>query len=692
MKETWRIGFDIGGTFTDLAMIQEETGVMEIWKVPSTPKRPYEAGLAGLQSILYRAGVSPKDIQFLVHGSTVAINAILEHKGAKVGLITTEGFRDVLEIGRIIRGRAGDISGEALYDPQYEKSPTLVPRHLRLGVRERIGPWGDIVEPIDETNARETVRKLIEFGVEAVAVCLLHSYANPSHEKRLAELVLKEAPEIVTCLSSAILPQYREFERMSTTVLNAYVAPIVDRYLVGLERELRERGFEAEVHIMQGVGGVMSARAARERAVHTATSGPVGGVLWASFVGQHAGEPNVISMDMGGTSTDVSLIRDNKPSVARESFLGDYPAAIPLIDINCIGAGGGSIAWMDSGGMLRVGPQSAGADPGPACYAKGGTEATITDANLLLGRLNPENILGGEMHMDREASEAAIARLGEKLKLNPLDVAWGIIRVANANMLKAIRLVSIERGHDPRDFALVSFGGSGPLHAEALARALGIPRVLIPRHPGVSSALGMLTADIKRTYSQTYLSDIKKVDPSELMAIFQTMEKQATAWLARHHIPPSRMLLLREMDMRYIGQGHEITISVNGNTFDRKTIASIEANFHTTHQRTYTHSSPGELVEVVNTRLTAIGSIGYINLETRQTLDEGFEGALRGTRSVYFEETGGFVDCPIYEREALSAGAVLVGPAIVEQLDSTTVIAPGEKARVDRYSNLLMEV
>ena len=688
----YRLGYDIGGTFTDLILVDEAGGAAHTAKVPSTPAAPADGALDGLRRLTRAAGVAPAAVDHLAHGSTVALNAILEGKAARVGLLTTDGFRDVLEIGRLTRVPESGNPEAALYDTQYDKPPPLVPRYLRLGVRERIDAAGRVVTPLAEASVTNAVAELARHGVQVVAVCFLHSYANPAHERLVADWCARRHPELAVCLSSEVLPQYREYERVSSTVLNAAVMPILDRYLGEMERRLREEGFRAPLHVMQGMGGVMGSAAARRRSVHTAVSGPVGGVLGGAHVARHAGLRDVVTLDMGGTSTDVSLIRAGEPEITSGGTLGGYPLSIPMIGLNYIGAGGGSIAWLDPGGILRVGPRSAGALPGPVCYGRGGAEPTVTDANLVLGRLDPEQPLGGSIALDRAAAQHSIEQLGRELGMQPLHAALGIVRVANANMIRAIRVISVDRGHDLRNFALIAFGGAGPLHAGRLALELNIPRVVVPPQPGVLSALGLLVADARTDYVQSVLRAAGDTDPAELERGFADLESRAHAWLREQGIGAAAQSTVRAVDMRYRGQGHEVTVPVSGRRFGAAALRATILAFHRLHERLYTHAAHDEPTEIVNLRVLGVGELPKPRMPEGHRADaaDGRPPPKHASRDLLFEGEAGFRRCAVYRRAGLRRGMRLPGPAVVEQDDTTTIVYPGQEAAVDRFANLVI--
>ena len=694
----YRLGIDIGGTFTDATLIDEDTGEIRIAKVPSTPQDPSVGFLEGTHRILRRNNVAPAEVSYVVHGATVATNSIIEGKVARTGFITTGGFRDMLEIARQVR--------PSLYDLQFEKPKPLVPRNLCFGVPERLDAQGQVLTPLDEAAVRRVAEQLRREGVAAVAVCLLHAYANPDHEKRVGEIIEEVFPEAVVSLSSEVAPEFREYFRASTTVINAAIRPVVARYLERIEKRLREEGLAAELLLMQSSGGVFTFAEARRKPVFMVESGPAAGVIAAAYLGNNLGYEDVIAFDMGGTTAKVGLIRNGEPKVTKDYEVGaaaqagvgshraaGYPIRTPVIDLVEIGAGGGSIAWVDPGGILRVGPQSAGADPGPACYGKGGTEPTVTDANLVLGRLSPDLFLGGEIELDVEAARQAIERqCADPLGMDAVEAAHGMVEIANAAMVNALRLISIQRGYDPRDFALLAFGGAGPVHANRLAKETGMPTTIIPMSPGTTSALGLLVTDLKHDYSTTMIERIDRLDIAAAESAYREMEARGRATLERENVGPGQMSFQRQVDMRYVGQSHELTPSLPHSPLNAAEISRVLEQFHQEHNRAYGFSAPGEPVEFVNLRLTAIGRITKPRLRELEPRRGAAEpaAALKATRPVYFAESDGYVDCPIYDRYRLAAGHMLIGPAIVVELDSTTVIHPGYRAEVDRFGNLIL--
>lgn len=660
------VGVDIGGTFTDFVL--REAGGLRVYKTASTPGDPARAMLAGLRSL---TDGDVTMVQRVSHGSTVATNAILERKGARAALITTQGFRDVLTIGRQTRPK--------LYALQPRAPRPLIPRRWCYEVPERLDSKGRVVEDLDVAALDAVLDDMEGQGIESVAVSFLHSYVNPVHERavrdRLQERGLRERWQIA--LSSDVLPQFREVERTTTVALEAYVRPVVHRYLHRLERELPETG---KLRIMKSDGGVVSARRAREQAVHTALSGPAAGVIGGFRVAQLAGYDQVITLDMGGTSTDVALCPGELVRRA-ESSIDGLPLRTRLLDIETIGAGGGSVARLDFGGILRVGPESAGADPGPACYGRGGRQVTVTDAHVVLGRLDPDHFLGGRMGLEAEAARGALKGLGDQMGLGPEEAALGILRVANVSIDRALRRVSIARGHDPRDFTLVAFGGAGPLHACGVADQLDIPRVLVPPHPGVLCAFGLLLADVVLERSRSVMAPVVTGTATRLRELLREMAAKARADLVAEGVETEATVVQRLVDVRYRGQSYELTIPFE---------EDIAAAFHAAHAATYGHAMADWPVEVVNVRVQATGLVDVPPISP-EPLEENGGGEARIGEQVTLMDEGGAATLVLYERERLGPGAALTGPALVFQMDSTTFIAPGWSARVDGYRNLVME-
>ncbi len=691
---SYRLGIDIGGTFTDAALV-DEAGAVKIVKVPSTPGDPARGFMAAVERALH-PDATGEAIRLLVHATTVATNALIEGKTARLGMITTRGFRDILEIGRQIRSR--------LYDVHLTKRRPLVSRRWSFGVPERLDANGRVLEPLDEEAVRQAARQLKQEGVEVVVCCLLHSYINPTHEHRVAAIVREEYPEAFLSVSADVCPEFREYLRASTSAVNGAIMPLVSNYLSALESQVQSRGITAPFYVMQSSGGVMSVPAAKEKPVYMVESGPAAGVIAAGAFAQPHDYQQVISFDMGGTTAKVGLIQDGQPRLSTEFEVGGqaitpmgegrasgYPVRTPVIDLVEVGAGGGSEAWIDGGGALRVGPQSAGASPGPACYGQGGTTPTITDANLVLGRLNPAFFLGGEIALAIDASRQAIlSQCATPLGLDLLQAAHGIIEIANAHMIGAMRLISVQRGYDPRDFVLVAFGGAGPLHANAVARELDIPTVLVPPSPGIASALGMLMTDIKHEFVATRRERLSDLEPDELESLFADFVEQGAALLEREGVPTPSQRMLRSVDLRYRGQSHELPISVSSGSLTREHLTRLRTHFDEAHERAYGYAAPEDDIEVVNVRLTALGVSPKPELKARPEGTGDVTGAVKGHRLVWFSETDDFIDCSILDRLRLSSGDLVTGPAVIEELDSTTLIHPDYQARVDRYGNLLL--
>lgn len=678
----YAIALDVGGTFTDVTVLAPGADELTIAKTPTTPADPSQGFLAGVAKALALAGASPGALDQVLHGTTIATNAILEGKGAPTGLLITQGFRFVLEIGRHDIPRHANMF--AWQKPSRPVSPELI-----FEIPERVGVDGEELMPVDETAVRTAARRLRDAGVTSVAICFLHSYASPAHERRARAALHAEHPDGAVSLSSEVLPVFREYERAMATVLNAYVLPLVGHYVARLEDELRARGIRAPLRIMKSNGGVIGADVVRGQPIHTALSGPAAGVVGARLVGQAAGFASLISVDVGGTSADVCLIRDGEVEVTSEGRVGAWPLHVPMIDVHTIGAGGGSIARVAEDGTLTVGPQSAGAAPGPVCYGVGGTEPTVTDAHLVLGRV-PPSLAGGEIRLDVEAARQAIlGQIARPLGLSLEAAASGILQIVDNNMVGAIRLVSVERGHDPRDFALVPFGGAGPLHGGSLAALLGMRTVVIPRHPGVLSTLGLLATDVRNDYARTSLQKPPHHDRAAVAAIYGELEREASAWLAAEGVPPSQRRLSRLADLRYRHQGFEITVPWDESDLS---VDGLVRRFHERHRRLYTYALEDAPVEIVTLRVSATGGLRRLTLPRLPARTGSAVQARTGRRRVYFEEMAGWVECATYDRASLPPGGILAGPAIVEQLDATTVVLPGQRATVDRVGNLIVRV
>jgi N-methylhydantoinase A len=677
-----RVASDIGGTFTDLVYFDPVTGETATGKVSTTPRRFEQAVLQGLQ----KAGVPAGAIDFFVHGSTIVINALTERKGVPTGLITTEGFRDVLEIQRANR--------PDLYNLRYRKPEPFVPRRARLGVRERVTHRGEVVTPLDEAGVREATWRLRDLGVEAVAVCFLHAYANPEHERRALELVRAEWPDVAVTASHQVSREWREYERTSTTVLNAYVQPVADGYLRSLERSLVDEGCRGSRFVMHSNGGTTTFRSARERPITMVESGPVAGVMGAAAIGRALGRDNVISLDIGGTTAKCSLVEDGRLRLTTTYLLertprfAGYPLKVPVVDLVEIGAGGGSIARVDDAGALRIGPESAGAEPGPACYDRGGSLPTVTDANLVSGRMDARFFLGGEMALDEGAARRALEPIADEFGTGVEEAALGVLRVANANLTNALGLVSVQRGHDPREFALVASGGAGPMHATALARELHIREVIVPPAPGVFSAWAMLASDLRFDLVQTELLAAPEADPEQVERIFADLERQALEHFHRER-EGARIETQRHVELRYAGQEHTVRVPAPARFTDGARLEELVGRFAELHEQQYGFRLD-ERTELVNFGITAVG---LVDKPRRRRLKRGTGsgGAVRAQRSMLVAR-GKRVRAPIHDRLALGAGDRLAGPALVVEPTSTTVLLDGDVATVEQHGSLVVEV
>jgi N-methylhydantoinase A len=670
------VGIDVGGTFTDLTEVDEETGAVRITKIPSTPRDEGQAVLGGLARL-----AEPRAVRRIVHGTTVATNAIIHRRGARVALISTAGFRDLIEIGRTKRNIP------ALFNPTFVRPRPPVPRPLRFEVVERILHDGTVLRPLDEDHLAALCEILQASEPEAFAVCLLFSYANPAHERRVAEALARAFPGVPVSISSEVVPEYREFERFSTTVFNAYIRPLMERYLESLEKTLLAAGYPPGVLTVGSSGGALTVDAARRLPIKTIASGPAGGVSQAIFVARRIGVPDLITYDIGGTSTDVCLIGGFAPAVTTETLLAGFPVKTPQIDIKSVGAGGGSIAWIDVDGSLQVGPQSAGAEPGPACYGRGGLEATVSDANLVLGRLGATRSLGGSITPDPALAARAIARLAGRLGgLDANRLAEGIIRIMVARTVASIREITIQRGHDPRDFTLMAFGGAGGMHAIPTAEELGIARIIVPRFPGNFSALGVAASDIRHDLVRTRIAPLDGAALRALGAVFAELRAAAAGQLRDDGFGPGQTRWAHSLDLRYAGQAFELNLPVDPEALE---VEGIARAFHDAHEKAYGHASPGAPVEVVNARMTAFGTVAKPPLARYRSASGRLADALLEERPVYFD--GRVARSPVYERERLPEQARFGGPAVVEEFGSTTVVFPGWGARVDEFGNLRLE-
>ena len=677
----YRIGIDVGGTFTDFTLVNEQTGGVAFHKVPSTPHDPSEAIERGIAELLFDHQIQPGEVGHIGHGTTVATNLIIERKGAPCGLITTRGFRDVLELARQTRPH--------LYDYTVVKPPPLVPRMWREEVSERLLADGSVREPLDEGDVRRAALALRDAGVESVAICFLHSYRNPSHERRACDIVREVMPDVYVSVSSEVLPEFREYERLSTTAMNASIGPRMQLYLRRFLDRVAQMGIEVEPLTIHSNGGLMSVETVRSFPVRTCLSGPAAGVVGAAEVGRVAGFRNLVTFDVGGTSTDVSLIVDGQPVFTSNRTVAGYPVKTPMIDIHVIGAGGGSIAWLDEVGSLKVGPHSAGAEPGPVGYGRGGTEPTITDAQITLHRLNPVALLKGAMPVDESLARRTLTEgIAAPLGLAAEAAADGIVRIANANMSRAIRSVSTERGYDLSEFALFAFGGAGPLHAMDVARECGIPVVVVPREPGTMCARGMLLTDISFDFVESEIAPVDQASWVRVCARLSGLRVQAQDWLGREGVAPGQCRYVAMIDARYVGQNFEVQVPIA--VLAAPDLAEFESSFHQAHLREYGYNVPDRTIEIINCRVRAIGQV--VRAEQPKIPEATAVAAPVSRRSVCFGAADGWVESAIYDRDTLGAGVEIQGPVVIEEMSSTTVIAPRQSVRVDDFGNLIVRI
>ena len=676
----YRIGVDVGGTFTDFTLLDESSGDIHFYKTPSTPHDPSEAIEHGLRGMLDTLDMAAGQVTYLGHGTTVATNIVIERRGARTGLITTRGFRDVLELGRQAR--------PSIYDYRVEKPPVLIPRDRRVEVLERIGPAGEVLTELDEVSLEAAVRKLADMGVESVAVCFLHSYRRPEHEERARAVLKAILPDAYITLSSEILPEFREFERMTTVAINAFVGPRMGAYLERFRGRVRQVGIPVEPYTIHSNGGLMSADTVYASPVRTCVSGPAAGVVGAAEIGRIAGLPNLITFDVGGTSTDVSLIDNATPLYTSARLVAGYPVKTPMLDIHVIGAGGGSIAMIDDAGSMKVGPRSAGAAPGPVAYGRGGTEPTITDANLCLGRLDAKTLLGGRIQIDLEAARQVIRdTIATPLGLTLEQAAHGIIQIANANMSRAIRSVSVEKGYAMGDFALCAFGGAGPLHAAEVAVECGLPRILIPREPGTVCARGMLLTDLSADYVRSFFADATLDNWQHVLTLFDSMKAEGAAWLDTEKVPAVDRRFKPVLDARYRGQNFEVKVDCDGIGPDDP--AELEERFHAAHTKEYGYDIRHRAIQFVSARLQAVGVVPKAP-QAEVAGGASVDSARVGSRPVYFDAAHGWLDTPVYRRVDLPAGSSIAGPAIINEMSATSLILPGQSADVDRWGNLIV--
>ncbi len=679
---SYRLGVDVGGTFTDLLLVSEQTGDTHTAKVPSTPEDSAIGVLNGIARVTASAGIDPEQITHVMHGTTVATNTILTMTGATVGLVTTRGYRQVLQIARSFV--PGGLGGWVIYN----KSPPLAPLALTVEAGERVSARGEVVEPLDEAAMREALRQLKSRGIEALTVSLVNAFANPAHERRIRELAHEEMPDIPVSLSSDVVPEMQEYERTLTTVANSYVRPRVASYVQSLRDELGKTMQEVQLHVLRSDGGLASAAAAAEYPVNLLMSGPAGGVSGAIWIAQQAGYENLLTLDMGGTSTDVALVQNGTAQLRRETMVGDVTVRASSVDVRTVGAGGGSIAHVpELTKALRVGPQSAGADPGPACYGKGGGEPTVTDANVALGFLPEVARLGGEMVLDRALAEEAVTKIAVSLGLAPKKAAAGIVDIVNENMCGALRLVSVEQGHDPREFALIAFGGAGPLHANALGRLMGSWPVIIPPGPGVLCAYGDATTRIRDEASRTFIRRFPETSAAEVVRILHQLANTAAQTLDAENVPREEQSAAFQVDVRYHGQGLLLTVDVDLETLESQGLDAIGAVFDNMHEQLFTFALSADK-ELVNLRAVVQGEATMVKAPAIEAGSADPAAAQIGTQGVYVEDRDR--EAAVYERGLLQAGNRVAGPAIVVEMDSTTVILPEHVGEVDDYGNILI--
>ena len=680
--DTYSVAVDVGGTFTDVVLCNLETNQQSVFKTPSTPDDPSAGFLTGLQQILEANGVKPAQVKHVLHGTTIATNAILENKGSRVGVMVPEGFKYVLEIGR--HGTPRMVNPNSWIKPERPVRPRDIEE-----IPERVGSGGEILVPLDEAAVRTAARRFRDDGISSIAVSFLHSYANNGHERRALELILDEFSDAQVSLSSEVLAVFREYERTITTVLNAYVMPRVSTYIGNLEQALKRLKVDSTLSIMKSNGGIVGSAVAVHQPVHTALSGPAAGVMATLQIGESTGVENCISFDMGGTSTDVALIRERRPVTNLSGSLGDWPIQLPMLDIVTIGCGGGSIAAVSGYGVLSVGPASAGSVPGPVCYGKGGMAPTVTDANIVLGRINTE-IAGGILSLDAQAAAEVIQRdIASPLGLDLEAAASGILKIANNTMVGAIRNISVERGHDPKNFALVAYGGAGPMHAIDVAKLLGVNQVVVPPNPGIASAFGLLVADFKNDYARTFLQEAPHYDLDGIERVYSELETEGRAWLDEEGVAQEAHIISRSADLRYAHQGSEVTVLLDGVAATSDTLDSLIQEFQAQHQLLYGFALD-QPVEIVTLRVTVSGDVGSVALPKKPGGTDSPEKAILDRRQVYFDESDGFVPCNIYRRDQLAPGASISGPAILEGMDSTVLINPGWAALVDDYGNCII--
>ncbi|MGM0560562.1 MAG: hydantoinase/oxoprolinase family protein [Pseudomonadota bacterium] len=680
----WVVGVDVGGTFTDFYAFERSSKTIRVHKTPSTPDNPANAIIAGLEHLGESGAVPLEAVSRLAHGTTVATNALIQRKGGTVAVVTTRGFRDLLEIGRQVRPK--------MYDLKADYPPPLANREHRFEITERIGAEGEIITPLDESEIDALVEQIRAINAQACAVCLLFSYANAEHEQRIGEILRARLPDVAISLSSEVQPEFREFERFSTTLLNTYLQPVLNSYMNHLENELARLSPDAHVGINQSSGGLMSIERARSFPIRTALSGPAAGAMGAIHVAELAERPDIITLDMGGTSADVALIRNYEAGLSFERDVAGFPVRLPMVDINTVGAGGGSIAWFDRDGLVKVGPLSAGAVPGPACYSRGGTEPTVTDANAVLGRLSVRGLLDGAMTLDVEASRKVIQPLADQMGFSVEKTAQGMLGIVTANMVRAIRAISVERGHDPRDCTLMPFGGAGPLHANAVAKALGVSEVIVPLSPGILCAQGLVVADLKEDFVRSHRAPLTQESLAALQDILDDLVEEAQRWFEHEQIAPKQRRIQLSLDMRYIGQNFELRVPIDIDESNPKLpdAEQLHKAFFRAHEANYGFHNPDDPVEAVNLRMTARGELPSLPIPP---VPEGASSSPNPVerRPVWFEAEEA-VETPVYRRTDLAPGCRIEGPAVIDQFDATLLVYPGDVARVDDSLSLILEL
>ena len=683
------IGVDVGGTFTDLIITDSETQQTEIHKVPTTPEDPSIGATEGIRELCARSGIEPGDIDHVFHGTTIATNAVLQHNGARTGMITSAGYRDIIHIGRHQRPENYSI----MQDIPWQSRPLVRRRHRKTVAERLIPPAGDVLVPLDEEAVRKAAREFKAEGVEAIAICFLFSYLEPKHELRAREIVLEEYPEVFVSTSARVAPQFREFERFTTAAMNAFIGPKVRTYVQRFDGQLKEAGLAADLHIMGSNGGVATAQTVAELPVVTLLSGPAAGVLGGAWAAALSGRSRLITFDVGGTSADIGIVIDGQYSeaTARDTWIGGYPILVAMIDIGTIGAGGGSIAHVDAGGGFKVGPQSAGARPGPACYGFGGEAPTVSDANLALGRLDPDNFLGGSMALDAAAAEKVIDGLAERLGIERFEAAEGVLTIMNSNMANAIRAKTVQKGIDPRGFSLVAFGGAGPLHGAEVADLLGIPEVVVPPHPGITSAGGLLTTDLKYDQIKTEFQVKGTVDLDKINRDFQALSAELLEQFASDGLTEAEVEQLRFGDLRYVGQGYELRVAIPQGALDGAALEQVWQAFHELHEQEYGHFFTDSPIEIVNIRLTGVGKMPKI-ANPPAPIGESLDAAHVKTATSVFRVDGALqrLETKFYIRAKLPPETAFDGPAVILQKDTTTVVPPGWSAILDKGANLIL--